>query len=280
MSNSTMEMKTVNVKHALFNLLAVSTITFSYSYGVRNTEYGYFDLSFGPSYMEDVEFKNTKSEYKIGPCVSTSIGLTHDNGLGIGLNYIYAYNVKINDLPASGEEIKIDPLESQDAASSTVKLGFVYKFIANTDIALVLNAGPCMVISNDQNLRAAPAEEESTETNAASNTSINIAVGGETDTTPTTISIDSGQQTSDDKTTKAAPIEAESVTNFSFGYNISAGLEYRQDRHNAFGVEIGYTNSHLFKSKFSEETESAVTSAQSSSPLENSYANIVFRYYM
>ncbi len=272
-------MFTVNYRGIMLSLLSVSTIVLSNAYGKkRSVEYGFFDLSIGPSFLEDVEFNNVKSEYQIGPCISTSVGLTHDSGLGIGLNYIYSYNTKLNKLAPSGDEIDINVTESQDAASSSIKLGFMYKFSANTEIALVVNAGPCMTITNDHNLRVLPKEDEETDA-AAGNASVEIKLSdAATGNATTELNVSTGNEAVENKETDT--VEAESVPNFSFGYNISAGLEYRSDRHNAYGFEIGYTNSHLFKSKFADNTDTVINSAQSKAPLENTYANILVRYYM
>lgn len=268
----------MDFKQKLIVLMAILPVTFSAAYTKKNREYGFFDLSVGPVLVDDVKFSNTVTKYSIGPCISTSLGMNNSNGLGVGVNFIYTYNSIQQDLPASGAPANVNLNQSPDTSASIVKLGFMYKASASKEISFLVNAGPCAVITNDLTLKVS--EVDATENTAASGAASVQATVNDATTGQQTVAVNvetgsaSGDNTSDSTT------QAESVSNFTFGYNISAGLEYRQDRHKAFGLEFGYINSKLFQSTFVSGNDQTQVSTQQSGDLDSSYVSLLIRYYI
>lgn len=267
-------------KFSAFALL-LCVLAPTHAYRKRAKEYGYFDLSAGPNVMENNKFGSSPEvEYKLGPCISTSVGLTYNNGLGLSLNYIYTYNAKRERLLASGQPIdNIVDTDSTDLSANVVKLGFIYKVVTGTDISLMIKAGPCVMSTTDQTLRLIQPEGSIAQDTSSGNSDVAITLSDATTGLSTaSVSVSSGSSAGDDE--KKEDPQPEYISNFSFGYDLSAGLEYRQNRNRAFGLEFGYLKSHVYKSSYADQVTDTRVIAQQSDELESTYVNLLIRYYI
>ncbi|UTC24800.1 hypothetical protein MMH89_01365 [Candidatus Comchoanobacter bicostacola] len=247
----------------------------THAYRKTNREYGYFDLSVGPAFMEDNTFGKQIVEYNLGPIISTSVGLTHDNGLGIGLNYIFTYNSKILDLKASNEIVEPIPKDESTAISTNgIKLDFSYRLNTGTEVSIIFHGGPCVFNTTDQSTIVSKPIVESSETATSTDIVVTDAATG-----TNTVKVKLG----DAALPEAIAVE-ESIkpySNFTFGYEVCTGIEYRQDRHKAFGIEFGLLSTQVYKSTFSTDAVigDRITS-QRSDTLESIFFNVTARYYM
>ena len=91
------------------------------------------------------------------------------------------------------------------------------------------------VITNDLTLKVSEldATENTAAAGAASVQATNDATTGQQ---TVAVNVETGSASGDNTTDST--VQAESVSNFTFGYNISAGLEYRQDRQRCIWTRI------------------------------------------
>ncbi len=211
---------------------------------------GYFDLGLGPEQIEKTTISNVTTEYYPGPALATSVGLAYRNGLGLAISYKFNYN-----------KVKTNIDEDARAAEFTsyiAGLNFIYKLLPSSEVAVFFQGGPGLVVNTDQTL---------------SSTKVSQTVSTETSTTEnveTTKVITADDQAAD-------PFEFRD--NLSFGYQFGGGIEYRQDDHKSFIIQINYLKSSIYKSVYSTANSEKTTSSPHDD-LDTISGLITLRYYL
>lgn len=231
-------------------LLSLCMIT-PFAQFLTSRDQGYFDLGFGSTFVEDVKINLVTTEYYPGPAIQTSVGVAYRNGLGLGLLYSFAYN------KVKGEDIADDL--ATELINSEVVLNFTYKVMPSTAVTFFFDGGPGLMINSDQSLK-------STATTETASTVTTTDGSGTLTSTVTTTNSDQASST------------YESIDNFSFGYRMGGGIEYREDIHKAFIFQIHYTNTNIFKTTFTDTNARRVSSSVSDT-MESYNGSLTMRYY-
>ena len=233
---------------------------------------GYFDLGVGPTLInENIYGNDAPIEYSPGAKITTSVGMSYKNGLGLGINYAFTFNNKRNS----------DQLENNQAReimTSTFMLDFKYKIMPASDVSLVLHAGPGLLIGSNQTLQksSVPADESSEATQSQTVTqnfdANGVLEGSQVVTTASaTQEADAGQVNPTE--------EFQAFDNLAFAYEVGGSLEYREDKHKAFAIRVNYLLSELYKSTFDEQDVDKVVKEESDQ-FENLSTSLVLRYYL
>lgn len=231
----------------LLSLCLVSPIIQAFT--LRNQ--GYFDVSLGSSFIEDVLINSVTTEYYPGPSIQVSTGMAYKNGLGLGMLYSFNYNkVKGQDIADS---------ISTEFQNAGIILNFTYKMIPYTSVSFFFNGGPGLLINTDQNLK-------STATTETASTVTTADASGSTTSTETTT------------TTDQSATSYESIDNFSFGYQVGGGIEYREDNHKSFIFQFNLIKTNILSSTFNTTGTKRVQSSATDT-LNNYSGSATMRYY-
>ena len=217
---------------------------------------GYFDLSFGPAIVDKTKTGNIETEYHIGPLIQTSVGMAYKNGLGLGLMYQFNYN----EVKSQRSSDDIAP----EFTSYIAMLNFVYKLIPSSDFAVFVQGGPGFLITTDQKLAST-----ATQTTDATVTTTVTGADGTVESTSTAITVDSNE----------ASDPFQYYDNYTFGYQVGGGVEYRYDNHKSMLFQINYLQGNVYNSTFSE-TESTTVTTYKTGPLDSFSGVLTLRYYM
>jgi hypothetical protein len=238
-----------------FTILPVLMITsFVSAFSLRDQ--GYFDLGFGPAVVDKAKTGLLETEYNVGPLIQTSVGMAYKNGLGLGLVYQFNYNgVKT--------EITDDDI-APEFTSYIAMLNFVYKLIPSSEFAFFMQGGPGFLVTTDQKLQST-----ATETTDATVTTTTVGQDGIPTSTTTAVTVDANQA--------ADPFQY--YDNYSFGYQIGGGLEYRYDNHKSMIIQINYLQGDIYRSTYSAGETARVTTF-SKGGLDSYSGAITLRYYM
>lgn len=234
------------MKYRLIPLLF--TCLMAHAFSVRDQ--GFFDLGFGPSYLEDVTINKVTTKYRPGPAVQTSVGLSYKNGLGIGLGYNFNFNY------VKGEDVAQDT--ATELVNSAVVLNFMYRLMPTMDVSVFFSGGPGFIMNTDMKLRST----------AKAQTSSTVTTKDGSGATTTVV-------TTEDNDEAADPYE--SYDNIAFGYMLSGGIEYRQNPHQSFIVQLNYLNTNVYSSSFNSATDRVASSFRDSLETYTGFINL--RYY-
>lgn len=220
-------------------------------YASPSNNKGFFDIGIGPMFIEDVVINSDTTEYYPGLAIQSSFGLAYRNGLGLGLQYHFNYNMIKALAPADDV--------STELVNYAVILNFMYTALPKMDVTFFMNAGPALVVNTDMKLRATAESETDT-------TATTTDAAGTVTQVVTTV----------DNSEAADPYETHD--NFVFGYQLGGGIEYRQSKHTSAIFQLNYLNTQIFSSTYNTVTDRPSSYYQDD--LEGFTGTIAFRYYI
>ncbi|MCP8351957.1 hypothetical protein [Candidatus Synchoanobacter obligatus] len=219
---------------------------------------GFFDVGLGPKRIDPITINREKTEYYIGPCFQTSVGIGYKNGLGVSLVYQFNYN-KRKSGPLNPTDPTVNEKYATEFTNYIAGLNFIYKLLPSSEVAFFLQGGPGIVVNTDQKLSPTTSTQ--------------------TDTTETTVKSDG---TSSVVTTEDTTQESEAFSfyeNITFGYQVGGGIEYRQDAHKAIVMQVNYLSTHIYQSTFDPQDSTSVISSLDDE-LEGLSGHLSLRYYL
>lgn len=245
------------------SLILLSTMASSLAFMPRDQ--GYFDLSIGGEIIQDVKFNDLKKKYSPGPYVNTSIGLSYKNGLGVSLSYSFSYN-------EPSEKTALERDDSKELTNSTILLNFVYNPTPHSPVSFYVHGAPGLFLNSDQKMKSAEETSKSGQEDTSTTTTTRDAAGAVIGTVETTSAV------SKSDVNQEGGQQFEIIDNFSFGYRVGGGIEFKQDIHQAYGIQINYVNGNLMRSSFDSQKD--IQFVDEMDRYNGLSTALVFRYYM